>query len=329
MKRCILILIMLFLLIPIVAGDSLEVLKNFLLNDGKVAFSGIEVSILYDKPDFPNISIYKVFSNGKLNIRKEYLSPPSLFGRIIVDNGKYQYDFDPEKRMVMISPTQFFGANKEEIDKRWELVKKNFLINSEREEIFLGRKTHVILVISKYTKKPVLRMWIDGEEYLPLRKDKFNSDGNLIGKTMFMEINFDAKISDSFFELEFLKDRNIKIEEMRLKEEKKPKKIDAPVNLPLGYTLAKIYIVLEERNITYYYKYTDGLNDLSLFVSDYPFRFPGKPTEIGDFEVLYDANILWKSVSWRDGNKFYLLIGDVPYSSLKTFIETTIRNRTS
>jgi len=319
------LLLILGLLTVIFAKDPIEIIKNYGLNIGKVPYEGVEISILFDDPDFPKTSVARVVANGKYMIRRDYLSPPFLLGKVNIDNGKYQYEFDPKKNIIRISPSGTIFFNRDEINKRLNLIKKNFSINLEAQEVYLGRKVNVLAISSKYTRKPVLRLWIDEEKYIPLRTDKYNSEGKIVGRVVFVEIKFNTKIPDDLFNVDFLKDKNVITEEMRLKEES-IEKADVPSELPLGYSLIKYYIVFEkEDKITHYFKYTDGLNDMSFFKSSQPFRILGRPIEIGKFHVFYDSNILWRSLSWSEDNNFYLLIGDFPSNFLEAFVGTLIK----
>ncbi|ACK42126.1 MULTISPECIES: sigma-E factor regulatory protein RseB domain-containing protein [Dictyoglomus] len=312
--------------IPIFAIDPMEIIKNYGLNSGKISYEGIEVSILFDNPDFPKTSMAKVIANGKYMVRRDFLSPPFMLGRINIDDGKFQYDFDPKKNLVKISPSSTIFLNKDEINKRLNLIKKNFSTKLEREEVYLGRKVYVLTISSVYTKKVVLRLWIDKDKYIPLRIDKYNSDGVLIGRIMFVEIGFNPKLQNDLFDSNILKDKNVKMEETKLREEKL-ENASVPSELSLGYSLIKYYTIWErDDKFTHYFKYTDGLNDASLFKGLMPFKLPGKPTDIDNFHVFYDSNVLWKSISWVDGDNFYLLIGDFPKDYLSKIISTFIKD---
>ncbi|ACI18651.1 LolA family protein [Dictyoglomus thermophilum] len=323
-KSLFFLLIILFVVLTF-AVEPMEIIKNYALNSGRIPYEGIEVSILFAKPDFPRTSTVRVIANGKYVVRRDYLSPPFMLGKINIDNGKFQYDFDPKKNLVRISPSSNAFLNRDEINQRINLIRRNFYAKLEGEEVYLGRKVYVLSVTSVYTKKLVLKLWIDKDKYVPLRIDKYNGDGILVGRVMFVEINFNPKISDELFDLNILKDKDVKIEETRLKEEKL-ENIDVPLNFPLGYSLIKHYTLWEkEDRFTHYFKYTDGLNDASLFKGLMPFNLPGKPVNIDDFHVFYDSNILWKSISWLDGDRFFLLIGDFPKDYLNKIISAFVK----
>lgn len=326
MYKKIYLIFLLFLFFNVIfAKDPLEIIKNYGLNSGKIPYEGIELSILFDNPNFPKTSIARVVANGNYMIRRDYISPPYLLGRINIDNGRYQYEFDPKKNVIRISPSNTIFLNKDEINKRLSLIKKNFLINLEGEEVYLGRRVNVLIINSKYSRKPVLKLWIDDEKYIPLRIDKYNSEGVMIGRVMFIEIKFKVSVSDELFNLEILKDKGVMTEEIKLREEN-IQKANVPLELPLGYSLIRYYTILDkDEKVVQYFKYTDGLNDMSFFKGFMPFRIPGKYIEIGQFRVFYDSNILWKSVAWNKENNFYLLIGDFPTNFLEAFITAFVK----
>jgi len=318
MKRIFVLFISLFYITTVFAEDPFEIIRNYEKNNGIVPFSGIEVSILFDDPNFEKTSIAKVYSNGNYLFRKDYLSPPFLLGRVVIDNGRYQYDFDPKINVVRISPSSFIIRTKDEIERQIKLIRKNYIVTIENEEVFLGRRVYVILFVSKYTKKLISKMWIDSEKYISLRTDKYNSNGKIVGRTMFIEINFNPKFSENLFNLDFIRNKNTKIEESKLVEEK-INNAKVPFELPLGYMLIKFYSILEDNDkITHYYKYSDGVSDLSLFEGNIPFRPTGQLIIIDGTQVFFASNILWKSIVWKKDNKYYLLVGDIPDNYVET-----------
>ncbi len=318
MKKIIFLLLILSISISLSAHD---ILQEVLEKDGKISLRGTEVSIFYDESGIPQISITKVIYGGNYKLRKEYLAPPSLLGRVIIDDGIRRIEYIPHLGRLTISSTGFIN-NPFEVKKRIELIRKNYKIINIGSETIADRKAIAILLVSKYTNLPALKLWIDVETYFPLRKDKYNSEGRLISRSFFSEIKYkEYYYPDNLFKPDPLWKFKYIINEPVFKEIDIKNLKDISLDLPFGYILEKIFLIPQREDIVfYYYRYTDGINTLSLFKSNIPMKEFGRLKTIGGFRGVLEESPLWKSFMWQDNNWTYFLIGDIPYDKIELFL---------
>lgn len=319
MKKLIFFLLIISLSISL---STLDILQEALEKDGKIPFQGTEISIFYDENGIPTVSISKVVYGGNYKSRREYLAPPFFLGKTIIDDGTKRYEYSPNFRRLIISSSGFIN-NLQEIRKRIELIRKNYKVVNIGSENIADRKAVIILLVSKYTNLPVLKLWIDMETYLLLRKDKYNSDGRLISRTFFTEIKYgESHYPDSLFKPDPLWKPNIVINEPIFKEIDIKEEKDISLELPFGYILEKLFLIPQGDNIiVYYYRYTDGLNTISLFKSNFPLKKPKEPKPLGPFKGFFEESILWKSFMWQDERWTYFLIADIPYNKIEIFLK--------
>ncbi|MCS7202190.1 MAG: hypothetical protein NZ841_05390 [Dictyoglomus sp.] len=301
--------------------STFDILQEALEKDGKISLQGIEINIFYDENGMPKISISRVIYGGNYKLRREYLAPSLFLGRIIIDDGVKKFEYIPNLRRLIISTSGFINDSRE-IKKRIELIKKNYKILNLGIETITDRKAIVILLVSKYTNLPVLKLWIDIETYFILRKDKYNSDGKLLSRTFFSEIKYGESYPNSLFKPDPLwKTENV-INEPIFKEIDIKSSGEIPLELPLGYVLEKLFLIPQvEDFIIYYYRYTDGLNTLSFFKTNIPLKKIREPIKVGSFKGMLEESLFWKSFMWQDEIWTYFLIGDIPYNKIENFLK--------
>jgi negative regulator of sigma E activity len=301
---------------------NLDILQLALERDGKIPVMGIEVNIFYDETPIPKISLCQVIYSGNNKVRREYFAPPFFLGRVIIDDGKKKFDFDPRLRKLIISPSGFISA--QEIKDKIELIKRNYKILNIGSGVIADRKVIIISLESKYTNLPVLKLWIDMENYFILRKDKYNMRGRLISQSFFTQVKYNESYPETLFRVDPNWRPNVIIDDSNLKilDTKTEKSIIE--KLPLGYVLEKIYLISKEDSLTYYYRFTDGINIISLFKSITPLKEFGEPKIFGPYKVMFEESILWKSFMWRVDNWTYLLIGDIPDEKIEAFLNKII-----
>ncbi|MEN2984701.1 MAG: sigma-E factor regulatory protein RseB domain-containing protein [Dictyoglomaceae bacterium] len=318
MKKIIFVILIISLSLSL---STFDILQEALEKDGKISLQGIEINIFYDENGIPKISISRVIYGGNYKLRREYLAPSSFLGRIIIDDGVKKFEYIPNLRRLIISTSGFINDSRE-IKKKIELIKKNYKILNLGIETITDRKAIVILLVSKYTNLPVLKLWIDVETYFILRKDKYNSDGKLLSRTFFSEIKYGESYPNSLFKPDPLwKTENI-INEPIFKEIDIKNSGEIPLELPLGYVLEKLFLIPQvEDFILYYYRYTDGLNTLSFFKTNIPLKKIREPIKVGSFKGMVEESLFWKSFMWQDEIWTYFLIGDIPYNKIENFLK--------
>ena len=141
----------------------------------------IRAKIIYRKPDFSYIL---------------YLAPPMIKGRRILDNGKSRIEYIPGMNSPKHSSSLNSSLAKKRREKSLNLILANYTISQLPDEYIAGREVYVISLLPQYSGNPGLKRWIDKETFLPLKQERYNSEGKLTFSSQFTEIHFGKKISE-------------------------------------------------------------------------------------------------------------------------------------
>lgn len=141
----------------------------------------IRAKIIYRKPDFSYIL---------------YLAPPMIKGRRILDNGKLRIEYIPGMNNPKHSSSLNSSLARKRREKSLNLILANYTISQLPDEYIAGREVYVISLVLQYSGNPGLKMWIDKETFLPLKQERYNSEGKLTFSSKFTEIHFGKKISE-------------------------------------------------------------------------------------------------------------------------------------
>ncbi len=141
----------------------------------------IRAKIIYRKPDFSYIL---------------YLAPPMIKGWRILDNGKLRIKYIPGRNNPKPSSSLNSSLAKKRRKEGLNLIWANYTISQSPDEYIAGREVYVISLVPRYPGSPGLKRWIDKETFLPLKQERYNSEGKLTFSSQFTEIHFGKKISE-------------------------------------------------------------------------------------------------------------------------------------
>ena len=141
----------------------------------------IKAKVVYQKPDFSYML---------------YFAPPIIKGRKIFDNGKLRIEYIPGMNNFKISSSLNSSLARKRREKSLNLILANYTISQLPDEYIAGREVYVISLVPQYPGSPGLKRWIDKETFLPLKQERYNSEGKLTFSSQFTEIHFGKKISE-------------------------------------------------------------------------------------------------------------------------------------
>ncbi|HID56885.1 TPA: hypothetical protein EYP37_10180, partial [Candidatus Poribacteria bacterium] len=138
------------------------------------------------------------------------------------------------------------------------------------EDLIAKRKCVILQIKPIHRGNPSRKVWIDSETLFPLRKESYNSEGELESVSMFTQIEYNPDIPEDLFKIP---DgwRRVKLSGFRpvdlerdLSSELgfKPILLKSP---PEGYVLSGAFINITPSGPLLQVKYTDGMNQISLF----------------------------------------------------------------
>ncbi len=140
----------------------------------------IRAKVIYRKPDFSYIL---------------YLAPPVIKGWRILDNGKLRIKYIPGRNNPKPSSSLNSSLARKRREKSLHLIWANYTISQLPDEYIAGREVYVISLLAQSSRNPGLKRWIDKETFLPLKQERYNSEGKVIFSSQFVEIHFNKKVS--------------------------------------------------------------------------------------------------------------------------------------
>jgi len=244
---------------------AVELLKKSYANQRLVSHIGVLRTVVFPSKatsNGTNASVVKIRQkDGKM--RMDYKS--GSFAKLsIIDDGEKIIRLNRRNRTIVISEIPF---PQDDIS----LLLSNYEVILTGSEEIAGRSTQILEVKPGKTSNPSKKLWLDKETFLPLKKEHYNSDGNLITLTFYTEIDYDVEIKDSDFSLH----PNWRIVKTPRNMRKFPReKIAAVVGfdviepefIPEGYVLDGFYLFKPmPRSKGVHIRYVDGLNSISVF----------------------------------------------------------------
>ena len=254
-----------------ISGDT--VLKNMLDADGRVCFIAREVTTLARGPAVT--SEQTVYRAGLRGMRMEYTEPPQMKGEIRVDDGKTLWYYIPKQKLVKQRPSRIASV------KHWGQESGGFFKREKpgaklvgRDKI-AGRDAYVIEVRPHFRERATMRkFWVDTEKWIKLKSEEISPEGTVLSTSYYTKIEFVKSIPDSKFRfqppsgvtVEKEADegyfRRISIEEAR---KSAGFRLLEPTYLPKGFKLTGATVVPFRSGKIISFRYTDGVNALSIF----------------------------------------------------------------
>lgn len=200
----------------------------------------------------------------------KYVKPDKLSGReVIRKNGRlYSKDkrsgkFSPERRRY---PTIGFEIKKENL----KLLFKNYKINFHGNEIVSNRENTLFEIESRTCKKPRMKVWVDNETGLVMKYEQYLGE-NKINSYWFDEIKINPSIDTDIFSFDERSDKKSTTSKDYFSLESIEKEVDFPVvkskEIAFGYVFYQGNITSRRNNKIVHLLYTDGLNNISIFIN--------------------------------------------------------------
>ena len=269
----------------------------------------IRAKVVYQKPDFSYIL---------------YLAPPMIKGRRILDNGKLRIEYIPGMNNPKHSSSLNSSLARKRREKSLNLILANYTISQLPDEYIAGREVYVISLIHQYPDSPGLKRWIDKETFLPLKQERYNSEGKLTFSSQFTEIHFGKKISEE--ELNDIPEsgENGKfLPPYRVSDLEELRKISKfslslPKYLPVGYSFQEGVLLNGGQRVTLIY--TNGLDTIVLS------QEPPITVKTEDNRQIPFGGVLSKmgvkTKFWTDKGKTFVLIANISEEELTKIMES-------
>jgi len=313
---------------PLSAEENEHILNSSLDAHLQVNFEGIGetwfytphhkfsfiTKVIYQKPDFMYI---------------EYLEPPQAKGEIIIDDGEKRFEYLPQKDEVKVLPSLNCPKIETRRKKALKIMLANFKISLLSQEKILGRTAYVLYLSPKNSISPSLKLWIDKETYLTLRREKYNPHGELVFFFRYIEAKFNR-----YFPRKELYDKIPKIPSIQKEPpllpyydqqeiaDKAGFPIFFPKYLPSGYVFQRAELIKKESSVKLIY--TNGLETIVLFQRPQIKIMMRRHRWMmfDNMRIRYKIGHYGSSLVWNRQGRTFILIGDLPLEELKKIVQS-------
>lgn len=310
-----LFLLLNLLAIPSLAMESEKILSLSLEAQFQVNIEGIKetqvcrkgenytirAKVVYQKPDFSYVS---------------YFAPSIIKGRRIVDNGKLRIEYSSKMNNFKISASLNSSLARKRREKGLNLIFTNYTISQLPDEEIAGREVYVISLVPQSSGNPGLKRWIDKETFLPLKQERYNSEGKLTFSSQFTEIHFGKRISkEELSDIpKSVRNRKFLPPHQVISDIEELKKISRfslsfPRYLPSGYNFQEGALFNGGGKVAL--TYSNGLETIVLFQS--------LPINL---KIQDDREMPFGTKFWTDKGKTFVLIANISEEELTKIMES-------
>ena len=130
-------------------------------------------------------------------VRLEYLSPPDVAGRLIVDNGRSSWHYEPRQNMAFQGPTMEAGLFSGGLAQ----LRRNYRATALGTDEVVGRPAYVLL-LEPNTPGESRELWVDQATGTVLRTESRDPSGGRALTTYFSRISFSLNLPAAYFHFE-------------------------------------------------------------------------------------------------------------------------------
>ena len=131
---------------------------------------------------------------GKL--RLEFLSPESVSGRLVVDDGASSWQYEPSMHLVVRGPSFVSGVGRPE--RAGDILRGYGVRILGREEV-IGRET-VVVSLAAGRSGSHRRLWVDEATGVPLRTEERDARGEIVFVSYFSRISYSLNLPPALFQ---------------------------------------------------------------------------------------------------------------------------------
>lgn len=291
-------------------NDFKSILEKIVLSSKTVNYWGIkETESHRDKKMFR--TKYETVYSAPDKVWIKYVEPERFSGREIILKDKKFYSKDKNKDKFSIGRGRYpifdFAIRKENI----ELLMKNYNVIFYKNETVANRKNILFEVISKNCIKPNVKVWTDNETGLIMKFEMYFKNEKLAGY-WFDDIKINPSINASVFDLVVEDPPKRKsptsIDYFKIGEIEK--EVDFPMikskEIAFGYVFRLGQVFTRENRKVVHLLYTDGLNNISVFVEK---SYKDRKETLEEGEIKIKSERGRTIITKRENNVYLSLIG--------------------
>jgi outer membrane lipoprotein-sorting protein len=259
-------------------------------------------------------------------LRMEVLSPAPRRGEVLVRNGEMQWHFRPRPEKTVVQQPIAPGDNmtSRKLAPQIERLRKNFTPEYVGTEKVAGRETAVIAIKPNNPSLPTRKIWVDTERFIALKHEQRAPDGTLIQSVEFETINFNPEFDNATFEFTLPPDAKVVraewdvVPNMKALQNNAPFTPGVPIYRPKGFQLknAAIRKVKTAEPPEIWLRFSDGLNDFSLFQKRLPHNAPSLPVRPRPLQGPRGGLV------WAKDGYLFTIVGELPEPELRRIAQS-------
>jgi outer membrane lipoprotein-sorting protein len=310
--------------------DVAALLRSVLQAEERVPFVGEQVLTVWSGlRKTETVSKEAYLAPGKSRI--EYVHPKEIAGRLVVNDGKTRWEYNPSERLVVRSPILRHPVRDNALSLTTRRVLRAYKTRvSVPHELSAGRAVYRIDFIPRDRDRAGKTWWVDRQTFVALRRDVIEPDGKLRNSSAYRSINFRARVDPAI--ARFSAPRGSRVVDGNATETSASSYRAAQAILPgwarvpreigSGFDFDTLRIVLSRGEKSYQVQYSDGLVGLSVFLSPRTSRpstesGSGKQVNLGRARgTLMQPFPPYRVLSWTLGGKTYSIVSDISEKTL-------------
>lgn len=281
-------------------------------------------------------TIVRIEHRAPAMTRRWFLAPEALYGDYVISRANATYQFDTHHDRIVLShnpPLDSAVATAGNFDR----VLANYRAVAEETESVADRPTTSIVLVNRYTGERAMRVWIDRETHLVLKKEEYHANGAVASRTRFDAIRFTNEIPDGIFSVDppagYTQIAGPEIATMDSDVERvigqAGFKAVEPQNLPQGFRMTSGDVSDVSGVKTLHLLYSDGLRSISLFenatgaAADFGSLHPANvPFEGHDAQYVEDGPTTL--LTWKEKSLYFALVGDLLRNELVEIAKSVV-----
>lgn len=304
------------------AVSPAELLKESLQAPHTVSYVGQVENVRFSS-NRATATIVKIEHRAPSLTRRWFVAPEALYGDYVITHGPATYQFDTKRERLTVSHTRTSEEQLSPLDDFSEVM-NNYRALYDGAETVANRSTMSIVLINRYTGERAVRLWIDRDTHLVLKREEYHANGSVAAQTRFEEVRYTGSIPDGIFSTEMPSG----YEQVAGRSAVTPSAdIDAtiktagfspyrPDDLPQGFAIKSADVTTVNGVRTLHLLYSDGLRSISLFendanaAADFGALRP-KTTHFEGHSADYIEDGPTTLLTWKEHGLAFALVGDL------------------
>jgi negative regulator of sigma E activity len=308
--------------LPTEPADPTVLLRSSVAAPKTVSYVGQFESVRFASSR-ASATIVKVEHRAPTLTRRWYVAPEALYGDYVITRGSSTYQFDTKgskltvTRNAALDDPLLSGGN-------FNRILQNYRAIYDADAIVADRPTASVSLINKYTGERAVRVWIDRQTHLVLKKEEYHANGAVAAQTRFEDLRYTTSIPDDIFSIDAPAGFSRVAGPAAAAPSSDIEKVihDAgftpytPKVLPQGFNVVSGDVAMVNGVRTLHLLYSDGLRSISLFenatgaAADFGSLHPTTVSFEGhDGQYVEDGPTTL--LTWKEHDIYFALVGDL------------------